>query len=267
MTKGVVLFAFDNQAFSYRRIAAWSAARIQRHLNLPVTLITDQKTNNPVFDQEILMENTTSGSRYFSDADVTADWHNHSRPQAFTVTPYDQTLVLDVDYVVSSEQLLTLFDTNQDFLCHNQAWDITGTTDYTGLNSFGRNRMPMSWATVMYFRRSQTAAMIFDLMSMVRNHWSHYRDLYGLPARNTFRNDHALSIALNIVRGHCPRGPSIPWALASVDPHHRVSHIRDDQFRIDFVDAGRKSRYITVQGQDLHIMGKRDLGEIIANTI
>ena len=86
------------------------------------------------------------------------------------MTPYDQTLVLDVDYVVSSDQLLALFDTDQDFLCHDQAWDVTGVTDYSGLNSFGRNRMPMSWATVMYFRRGQTAAMIFDLMSMVRDH-------------------------------------------------------------------------------------------------
>lgn len=265
MTRGVVLFAFDNEAFPYRHMACWSAARIQKHLDLPVTLVTDRETNDPVFDQEIVIDNSTSGSRYFSDADMTAAWHNHSRPQALTVTPYDQTLVLDVDYVVSSDQLLAVFDTDQDFLCHDRAWDVTGVTDYSGLNNFGRNRMPMSWATVMYFRRSQTAAMIFDLMSMVRDHWSHYRDLHGLPARNTFRNDYALSIALNTVRGHCPSGPSIPWALASVDPHHLVSQIGNDQFRIDFVDADRKSRYITVQGQDLHVMGKRDLGDIIAN--
>lgn len=266
MTKGVVLFAFDNEAFSYRRMAAWSAARIQKHLDLPVTLITDLETNDPVFDREIVIDNSTSGSRYFSDADMTAAWHNHSRSQVLTVTPYDQTLLLDVDYVVSSDQLLAVFDTDQDFLCHDGAWDVTGVTDYSGLNNFGRNRMPMSWATVMYFRRSQTAEMIFDLMSMVRDHWSHYRDLFGLPARNTFRNDHALSIALNIVRGHRPSGPSIPWALASVDPHHRVSQIAYDQFRIDFVNADHKSRYIIVQGQDLHVMGKKDLGEIIANT-
>lgn len=265
MTRGVVLFAFDNEAFAYRRMAAWSAARIQKHLDLPVTLITDRETNDPVFDQEIVIDNSTSGSRYFSDADMTAAWHNHSRSQALIVTPYDQTLVLDVDFVVASQRLLTVFETDQDFLCHDRAWDVTGTTDYSGLNSFGRNRMPMSWATVMYFRRGDYAEMIFDIMNRVQDNWTHYKDLYGLPARNTFRNDFALSTALNIVQGHCPRGPAIPWPLASVDPHHRVSQIDHDQFRVDFIDADRRSRYVLISEQDLHVMGKQDLGAIVEN--
>lgn len=265
MSRGVVLFAFDNEAFNYRQMAAWSARRINRHLDLPVTLITDQPVDDPVFDRVLIIDNPTSGSRYFADAEVSAAWHNHSRPQAGRLTPYDQTLVLDVDYVVTSDRLLTLFDTDQDFLCHDRAWDVTGLTDYSGLNSFGRNRMPMSWATVMYFRRSRLADMIFGIMSMVKDHWPHYRDLYGLPGRNTFRNDHALSIALNIVRGHEPSGPAIGWRLASVDPHHRVTQTDRDQFRVDFVDHDKKLRYVTLQGQDLHIMGKKDLGAIVGN--
>lgn len=265
MTRGIVLFAFDNEAFNYRAMASWSAKRIHRYLGLPVTLITDQETHDPVFDREIVIDNATSGSRYFFDADMTAAWHNHSRYRVSSLTPYDATMVLDVDYVVSSDRLLAVFNTNQDFLCHDRAWDVTALTDYSELNNFGRNRMPMSWATVMYFRRGKIADMIFSIVSMIKDNWSHYRDLYGLPARNTFRNDHALSIALNIVRGHCPQGPSIPWALASIDPHHRVSQIDHDRFRIDFVDADHKPRYITTQGQDLHVMGKKDLGGIVAN--
>jgi hypothetical protein len=267
MNQGVVLFAFDNEAFSYRRMAEWSAQRIHRHLKLPVTLITDRDTDSKNFDQVIVIDNPTSGSRYFADADMSVAWHNHSRSQAAALSPYDQTLVLDTDYVVASDCLLTLFSSDQDFLCHDRAWDVTGLTDYSGLNNFGRNRMPMSWATVMYFRRSDTTDMIFHIMTMIRDHWSHYRDLHGLPARNTFRNDHALSIALNIVRGNCPRGPSIPWALASVDPHHHITQTECDTFRVEFVDAAQKPRYLVLQGQDLHVMGKQDLGEIIGHTI
>ena len=266
MTQGVMLFAFDNDAFSYRRMAEWSAQRIHRHLGLPVTLITDQEIDSKNFDQVIVIDNPTSGSRYFSDADMSVAWHNHSRYRASRLSPYDQTLVLDTDYVVASDRLLTLIGSDHDFLCHDRAWDVTGLTDYSGLNSFGRNRMPMSWATVMYFRNSSTADMIFRIMSMVRDHWSHYRDLHGLPARNTFRNDFALTIALNIVRGHQPYGPCIGWGLASADPHHKVKQIDDDRFRVEFVNHDQKLRYLILQGQDLHVMGKRDLGEIIDNT-
>ena len=144
MNKGVVLFAFDNEIYNYRRMASWSARRIQRYLDLPVTLITDRASDDDVYDQVVIIDNPTSGSRYFSDADTAASWHNHSRPLASALTPYDRTLVLDVDYVVCSDQLRSLFDSDQDFLCHDRAWDVTGVTDYSGLNIFGRNRMPMS---------------------------------------------------------------------------------------------------------------------------
>ncbi len=260
--KGVLLFAFDNEAFSYRKMAAWCARRIQRHLDLPVTLITDNEYSDSVFDRVIIIDNPSSGNRYFEDAQMSAAWHNHSRPGALDLSPYDRTLVLDVDYAVCSPDLAVLFDSGQDFLAHDSAWDVTNLTDYSGLNRFGRNRMPMSWATVMYFRKSDTARMIFDQMESVRQHWSHFSHLYGVTGRSSFRNDYALSIALNITQGHIPHGPAIPWSLASVDPHHRVKQIDNDSFRIEFVQE-QKPRYITVTGQDLHIMGKRDLGAIV----
>lgn len=260
--KGALLFAFDNEAFEYRRMAAWSARRIQRHLDLPVTLVTDCETNDDVFDRVIVIDNPTSGNRYFEDAQRSASWHNHSRPGALDLSPYEQTLVLDVDYAVCSSDLSVLFDSDRDFLAHDRAWDVTNLTDYSGLNRFGRNRMPMSWATVMYFRKSDTARLIFDQMESVRQHWKHFCQLYGIIGRGSFRNDYALSIALNLAQGHMPRGPAIPWGLASVDPHHRVTQIDEDSFRIEFVQE-EKPRYVTITGQDLHIMGKRDLGAIV----
>lgn len=264
MTRGVLLFAFDNEIYGYRKMAEWSAQRIHRHLDLPVTLVTDEEFQCAEFDKIITTPVGTSGSRYFDDAQRNANWYNHSRPSALDLSPYDETLLLDVDYVVSSNRLMTLFDCGQDFLAHAQAWDVTGNSDYSGLNRFGRHRMPMSWATVIYFRKSHRSSMIFDIMNMVRDNWKHYCDLYALPARNTYRNDFALSIALNIVNGHDPCGASIPWSLASVDPHHSITVIGKDEFRIEYTKDS-KLKYITVQDQDLHVMGKRDLEAMIAD--
>jgi hypothetical protein len=91
----------------------------------------------------------------------------------------------------------------------------------------------MSWATVMMFRRGTHAELIFDCMRMIRDNWRHYKDLYRI-ASSTYRNDHALSIALNIVNGQTLEYTSIPWNLASVTPEHTVTRTSKDCYRIDY---------------------------------
>jgi hypothetical protein len=191
-------------------------------------------------------------------------WHNESRTDAYSLTPWDQTLVLDADYVVASNQLKVLLDADQDFLAHRWAYDITGLNDFEGLNYFGNNRMPMWWATVMMFRRSQQAELIFETMSMIKDNWNHYRHLYknSLPA---YRNDHALSIALGVVNGHTLGHAGIPWKLASLVPDHTLTQLSADEYRIDFLSPEQKPQWIKLSDQDFHAMGKKHLGEIVAN--
>ena len=94
----------------------------------------------------------------------------------YNLSPYDETLVLDADYVVCSDQLNRLFEMSPDFLAPITAYDVTNTRTFDDLNWFGNNRMPMAWATVMRFRRSLLSKSVFDMMSMIRNNWQHYRN-------------------------------------------------------------------------------------------
>jgi hypothetical protein len=100
-------------------------------------------------------------------------------------------------------------------------------------------------------------------MSMIKNNWQHYRSLYGI-ARPTYRNDFALSIAMNIVDGHTLSTPNIPWQLASLTPEHRLTQVDADTYRVEYVTPDKKSRWITVN-HDFHAMGKSHLGAIVAN--
>jgi hypothetical protein len=181
------------------------------------------------------------------------------------LSPYDETLVLDADYVVCSDQLNLLFDLPQDFLAPVTAYDVTGTRTFDDLNCFGSYRMPMAWATVMRFRRSLLSKSVFDMMRMIRDNWQHYRNLYGI-AKSTYRNDHALSIALNTLHGHQGRWPSVPWKLASVVPEHGLEQLDTDRFCVTYQTSNAKSRHVEIAGQDFHAMGKRHLGDIIAST-
>jgi hypothetical protein len=118
-----------------------------------------------------------------------------------TLSPWDQTLVLDADYVVASDQLRTVLNSRQDFLCYRWARDVTGLQTFEDLNYFGNHHMPMWWATVMMFRRSASTELLFESMQMIRDNWTHYRNCTKIPLQ-PIRNDHALSIALNTLNGH-----------------------------------------------------------------
>jgi hypothetical protein len=248
MTTGALIFARNNEQIDYVAMAHWSAKNIERHLGIPTHIVTDDAVG--------------TNTRHFTDVG-TVTWHNHNRMDAYRLTPWNRTLVLDADYVVASDQLKSLLDADQDFLAHKQAYDVTGCNNFEGLNSFGDNCMPMWWATVMMFRKSKHAELIFDSMQMIRDNWNHYRALYK-NSKPTYRNDHALAIALGVVNGHTLNHSGIPWGLASLTPEHKLTQMDKDSYRVDFINTENKARWITLS-QDFHAMGKQQLGAIVAN--
>ena len=249
MTTGALIFARNNEQIDYEAMARWSACNIERHLGIPTHIVTDGSRQD-------------SGSRHFADAG-TVTWHNTNRMDAYRLSPWDRTLVLDADYVVATNQLRSILDCDADFLAHRWAYDVTGGNTFEGLNYFGSVRMPQWWATVMVFNRSRQAELIFDTMAMIRDNWSHYKQIYK-NSSPTYRNDHALSIALLIVNGHTLDHAGIPWQLASVNPEHELTQLDQDRYRVDFVNTQGRPRWIELR-QDFHAMGKRQLGDIVAN--
>lgn len=248
MTTGAVIFARNNEHIDYVSMAQWSAKNIERHLGIPTHIITDSAPSD--------------NTRHFTDVGQVT-WHNLNRTDAYHLSPWDRTLVLDADYVVASNQLTSMLDCDADFLAHRWAYDVTGRNDFTGLNWFGDVRMPMWWATVMVFNKSKSAQLIFDAMAMIRDHWTHYRNIYKNSV-TTYRNDHALSIALGIVNGHTLDHNGIPWQLASLTPEHDLTQLDQDCYRVDFVNTEGQPRWVELR-QDFHAMGKRQLGDIVAN--
>jgi hypothetical protein len=249
MTTGALIFARNNEHTDYVAMAHWSARNIKRHLGIETHIVTDESR-------------TDSGSRHFNDVGK-ATWHNTNRMDAYRLSPWDRTLVLDADYVVASDQLRGVLDCDVDFLAHRWAYDVTGCNDFKGLNYFGETHMPMWWATVMIFNKSKQAEMIFDTMAMIRDNWTHYRNIYKNNTP-TYRNDHALTIAMLVVNGHTLAHCEIPWRLASAMPDHKLTQLNQDRYRVEFQNGQGQSRWIELR-QDFHAMGKSQLGEIVAS--
>lgn len=265
MTTGALIFAFNNERTDYVAMAAWNARRIKKFLSLPVAVITDCQDQDRLvdFDQVISAPAESGGSRYFEDYKDTVTWHNASRTDAWTLTPWDHTLLLDADYVVDSNNLQVVLDSPEDFLCFRGSYDLASPTDKKLLPTFGKVNFPMWWATVISFRKTEFSQYVFDTMDMIKQNWSHYCNIYGME-KGTYRNDHALSIALALVSGHSLRIKDIPWNMPSILPEDDLTK-QGEHWLVNYQDSNSKRRQFSMRGMDFHAMGKHHLERIIAD--
>jgi hypothetical protein len=265
MTTGALIFAFNNADIDYVEMSAWSAHRIKKYLNIPVAVVTNSTTATQYasFDQVINTELTWDGHhRYFTDLDKSVPWYNANRVDAYQLTPWDKTLVLDADYVVNSTSLSSVLKCNEEFMCYRHAQDVR-SVDNWDLNYFGTCDFPMWWATVMMFQKSPMAQHIFNSMSMIRNNWQHYRDLYGI-AQSQYRNDYALSISLGLVSGHTLTTTNIAGSILTLTPEVELTTgNQPNEFNITWQDISGKRKRGQLVDCDFHAMGKKQLGGII----
>ena len=211
----------------------------------------------------------SGGSRVYNPGlEPRADtWYNGNRFQSFDISPYDQTLVLDSDYVVFSDRLNTLFQSNVQVTAMKNVYDITNRDGFIPYSTISGDRgLHHYWATVLYFTKGELARDFFDLMTMIRDHYRHYADLYKFGT-HPFRNDFAVSIALTAVYGHVPDNiPTVPWAMANVFSDVEISTTDQDTFVLSYDDQQRRSRrHLKITGEDFHFMNKVDLAKLYAN--
>jgi hypothetical protein len=126
----------------------------------------------------------------------------------------------------------------------------------------------MYWATVVYFKRSPEAESVFRMMQMIQENYDHYAKIYRFPI-SPYRNDFAISIAIGTVYGHIVTPEvEIPWPLMNVEFTTDVKKLCDATYELSFdrlVDQELKSFKITTYEQDLHILNKDALLNIIEN--
>jgi hypothetical protein len=266
MKRGVVIFAHNNGITDYYKMAAYTASRINRFLDLPVTVITDPDSVSDTgytFDNTIYLEPDTTNQRNRKS------WLNKGRYRVYDYTPYDDTLVLDTDYMVNSGQLLRAFDYDGDFLCHN-TYNMLMISNKAGqLEYMHRVTAPTLWATVLRFTKTQRSQQIFQMIQMVQENYEHYTNLYGF-ASTMYRNDYALTMALRAVNGQmtCPED-YLRWDLLHVDPSTKV--VREDETVYRVYKQNQQKRYgeestyswMRVRDLDFHMLSKTKFEELM----
>jgi hypothetical protein len=210
MSKGILLFALNSE-MDYVKLAVRLTERIKYYLDLPVTIVTNSDeyllknftSSSELFDRVIKKDDDTTQTKKFSDGHGVSEryvWKNSNRASAFDISPYDQTLVMDVDYVINSNFLLNVFNQNKDFLCFKESYDLAGWRNTAEFEYINQYSIPFYWATVFYFTKTKLNELFFRLVEYIRDNWEYYRLLYQINDKK-YRNDYAFSIAIHILNG------------------------------------------------------------------
>jgi hypothetical protein len=137
--------------------------------------------------------------------ETTAQFKNESRASIYDLSPYDETLLIDSDYLICNNALSTVWDSVEEIMINSKALHVDHkplAEQEQRLNPFG---IPMYWATVVYFRKGGKAKLMFDLIAHVKENWQYYRTVYNFPG-SLYRNDYAFSIAIHILNGNVEQG-------------------------------------------------------------
>jgi hypothetical protein len=232
-SRGIIAFANNTPQVDYVKIAEQTLKVASHVLGLPYTIISDTDTH-------------TDNTRYDIDLGEFIPWRNNNRYQVYEQSPYDETLVIDADYLVLDQNLLNVFSQPWDYLLQRHTTALTQEFPTV----MGPNSLPFIWGTVFAFRKTARAKLFFDLVGRVQNNYGYYRLLFNMQERN-YRNDYAFAVADILLNGYSISPTTIPGIMISVDQVIDSIKIKDNQLVIK-----DNNRAYIVPRTNLHIMSK-----------
>jgi hypothetical protein len=277
MTQGILIFAFNSDGVDYIKLAILSAKRAKKFLNRPVSLVTDSKqylmdtfpNDIAVFDKIIdSTDSTTQTKRFYNGTSEFKKhvWKNSNRVDCYAVTPYDQTLVIDSDFIINSSFLSYVWDQPNEFLIYDQHNDLAMWRDTSEFEYVSEQSIPFYWATVFFFKKSKLNESFFTLIKHIKENWIYFVKLYQLNSTK-FRNDIAFSIAIHMMNGFTKGDFATPIA-------NKLSYTLDRDFLVKqtaqsmtFLVQAKNSTdaytLVRTNNLDVHVMNKTSLLSIM----
>ena len=241
-SKGILILYSESKQIDYLRLSNLCARLAEHYLDVPTSIIK--------------IEPKQKGMRtfkYSGHEHIKTEWNNVGRFNAYELSPYDETILIDADYFVQTDTLSTFFESNHDFLCHNYSWDVTGLDQLSFDENMSRNQFEMRWATVCYFKKSKHAENIFRVWKSVYENYEYYGNLIGFST-NPYRNYFCVSIAHQVCSGYANKD-TFKHNLPALTTTNSVIDYGNKNWLIQYTERN-KTNVIRYKG-DLHCMNKR----------
>jgi len=277
MTNGVLLFAYNNEQIDYVAQACYLSNRILQYMGLPTTLVTDDVARvrehyngDEIFDNIIEVSSELHNKKRYNDgalSEKVLDFKNFNRDNAYAVSPYDNTLVLDTDYIISNDMLLNCFNSKHDLMMYTSSNDISGWRDTSEFSLISETSIKFYWATCVFFKKTESNKIFFNLITHIKENYEHYRNLYQITTK-VFRNDFAFSIAVHIMSGYTDNFVAeLPGNMIYSTSKDILENIKDNELTFLVEKENRVGEYTLLKstGLNVHVMNKFSLGRKIAN--
>lgn len=276
MTTGALIFAQNTVGVDYVKLALFAARRVKEHLGIPVSLATDSTDwlkfypeHTEVFDKVIPIVGNTNQQKRFYDGTLaykTAEWKNLTRNQAYDITPYDRTLVIDSDYIINSDTLVKALNNDYTFQIYRKSFDLALNRDTSCFQRINQYSIPFYWGTVFIFEKTASTRSLFDLIEYIKTNWEYFRIIYKIDAPN-FRNDFAFSIAIHIMNGNTEGdfAQELPGLMTYTLDRDIMVEMKDNKMKFLVEKAHYPGEYtlVSTNATDVHVMNKQSLTRFI----
>ena len=286
-TKGIIMFAHNNDEIDYLKLAVMNALLIQKNLGMTkeqIAIVTDEPSMawtskdigkrliNSACKHIIYKEKDRdfkyANIRLYKDTNLSPkslSFYNLDRCDAYDLSPFDETIVIDADYLILSNKLNDCWGHNEDIMMNWHYEDIMTDRTFESLDRVSPLGITMYWATVVYFKKCDYAETFFNFVKHVKDNREYYVDLYKIPG-SIYRNDYSFSIAAHMLSGLKDKGlVQLPFPLYKSfdtdDLHSAESH----DSMILFLEKIRSPGDFVLtkwKNVDLHIMNKWAINRI-----
>ena len=276
MTRGALIFAHNNRDIDYAYMAMLSARLAKKNLGIPVSLVTDPstlewtKTANTyeqlysTFDKIIEVDRPiTDNMRRLHDGVhfKNIPFVNANRASVYELTPYDQTLLMDSDFLIFSDRLNSYWDVDADVMIAKNMLDIYDQKRLGYHDKYVSDTgVHLYWATTVMFKKTPYSKMFFELVNIIRQNYQYYADLFRFDTVQ-YRNDISFSVAKHILDGfETNTNESLPPILTVLDKD--VLQSVDDTGKLTILASphGDSNYYAAaVRGLDIHVMNKQSI--------
>lgn len=276
MSRGVLIFAFNSRDVDYALMSIVSGGLAKKNLGLPVSIITDQSTVDwmiqsniyttalTVFDKIILTDRPTKENfRNLHDGGTkkTVPFINFNRNDAYSLTPYDETLLIDSDYLIFSNVLNSYWEYADRVLIGRSINDIVGPSRLGYHDRYVSDTgIHLYWATTVMFRKNEYAQRFFSILNHVKENYQYFSDLFRF-SQKPYRNDIAFSVAQHLIDGfETQSSVHLPPIFTTLDTDILVDV--DKSSKLTFVvNLSANERYVAcaIKNLDVHIMNKDSL--------
>ncbi len=275
MNRGIVIIAHNNRDIDYSLMSIISGGLAKKHLNLPVSLITDQSTvdwmkTSDTFDKasqvfeniKIIDRPVSDNTRRLNDGQEfkTVPFLNSTRSKVWDLTPYDETLLIDSDYLIFSDLLNQYWHLADNVLIGKAMNDVQGQRIGFLDKTVSDVGVHLYWATTVMFKKNKESKLFFDLVKQVEEHYDVFADLYRFSSKQ-FRNDIAFSVAKHILDGfETTLTQSLPDIL-TVQDTDLLCEVRDSRLYFIINDGNNPDVYIpcSIKDMDVHFMNKQNI--------